>query len=206
MTSKRPKRQVRPRNLKFAIAAPKDAPAVAAPLNEAAEHLTNLYGRGHWSGQTSKRGVLPSITPPVSGVRRQVTSRVLIAFAPGRRRHILGTLRLATKKPWAIDVSHFTEVKRALYLTGMAVRPGAQRQGIGRRMLEEAARMARTWPSDARSHSPQAIRLDAFDTNRAHDAEGSGAGAGGFYAKCGYREVGRVSYRGTPLIYYEQLL
>jgi hypothetical protein len=27
-----------------------------------------------------------------------------------------------------------------------------------------------------------------------------------FYAKCGYREVGRVTYRGTPLVYFERLL
>jgi hypothetical protein len=46
---------------------------------------------------------------------------------------------------------------------------------------------ARDWPADA-------IRLDACDTP---------AGAGGFYPKCGYTEVGRVRYEGTPLIYYE---
>ena len=28
-------------------------------------------------------------------------------------------------------------------------------------------------------------------------------GPGGFYVKCGFRETGRVSYRGCPLIYYE---
>jgi hypothetical protein len=53
-----------------------------------------------------------------------------------------------------------------------------------------AARIARDWPADA-------IRLDAYDAP---------AGAGGFYATCGYTEVGRVRYRGTPLIYYELLL
>ena len=42
-----------------------------------------------------------------------------------------------------------------------------------------------------------AIRLDAFDAK---------AGAGGFYAKCGYTEVGRTSYRNAPLIYYQLLL
>jgi len=56
--------------------------------------------------------------------------------------------------------------------------------------LEEAARLARAWPADA-------IRLDAYDAE---------AGAGGFYARCGMMEVGRASYRGKPLIYYELLL
>jgi hypothetical protein len=32
------------------------------------------------------------------------------------------------------------------------------------------------------------------------------AGAGAFYAKCGFREVGRVVYRNVPLIYFEMLL
>ena len=48
----------------------------------------------------------------------------------------------------------------------------------------------RRWPA-------QAIRLDAFDAE---------AGAGLFYAKCGYAERGRVTYRNVPLIYYERLL
>lgn len=32
------------------------------------------------------------------------------------------------------------------------------------------------------------------------------AGAGEFYAECGFREVGRVVYRKTPLAYYELVL
>jgi len=113
------------------------------------------------------------------------TSHVLVACEDTE---IVGTLRLATKKPWAIDTSYFTKCRRPLYLVGMAVAPAKQRKGIGRSCLEEASRFARTWPADA-------IRLDAFD-----------AGAGGFYARCGYTEVGRASYRNNPLIYYELLL
>jgi hypothetical protein len=48
----------------------------------------------------------------------------------------------------------------------------------------------RAWPGDA-------IRLDAYDAE---------AGAGKFYAKCGFRERGRVVYRKTPLIYFELIL
>lgn len=106
-----------------------------------------------------------------------------------RGRRLVGTLRLATKKPWAIDVSYFSAVERPLYLLDMAVKPEVQRQGIGRAMLEEARRLARAYPADA-------IRLDSYD---------SPAGAGPFYARCGFAEVGRVVYRGTPLIYFEWL-
>lgn len=103
---------------------------------------------------------------------------------------IVATLRLATKKPWAIDVSYFTAVERAIYLHDMAVDPSRQRHGIGRALIDEAKAIARSWPA-------QAIRLDAYDAPH---------GAGDFYARCGFREVGRVTYRKTPLIYFEFLL
>ena len=103
---------------------------------------------------------------------------------------IVATFRLATKKPWAIDTSYFTKCERPLYLLGMAVAPARQHQGIGRRCLEEAERIARAWPADA-------IRLDAYDAE---------AGGGPFDQRCGYTERGRASYRNTPLIYYELLL
>lgn len=112
---------------------------------------------------------------------------MLVARSGGR---IVGTLRLATKKPWAIDRKYFTQVRRPVYLTDMAVDPAVQRTGIGRQLLEYAASVTRSWPADA-------IRLDSYDAN---------AGAGPFYAKCGLREVGRVTYRGTPLIYFEMVL
>ena len=115
------------------------------------------------------------------------TSRVLVA-RDGR--NIIGTLRLETKKPWAIDLAYFKSVNRALYLHDMAVTPDLQRGGIGRQLVEEAKAVARAWPSEA-------IRLDAYDSD---------AGAGPFYSKCGFLEVGRKSYRGVPLIYFELIL
>ena len=102
----------------------------------------------------------------------------------------MATLGLATKKPWPIDTSYFTPFSRPLYLLGMAVSPAKQRQGLGRRCFEEAKNMTRVWPAEV-------IRLDAYDAV---------AGAGGFYAQCGCTEVGRVTYRNTPLIYYEYLV
>ena len=77
-----------------------------------------------------------------------------------------------------------------VYLTDMAILPDVQGQGIGRCCLERVVEIARSTPADA-------IRLDAYDAE---------AGAGRFYERCGFREVGRVSYRGVPLVYYERLL
>ncbi|HYN81885.1 MAG TPA: GNAT family N-acetyltransferase [Gemmatimonadaceae bacterium] len=99
-------------------------------------------------------------------------------------------MRLATKKPWAIDVSCFSPVKRPLYLTGMAVSVAHQGEGLGQLAVEDALAVARAWPADA-------IRLDAYDAE---------AGAGPFYARCGFRERGHVVYKSDPLVYYEFLL
>jgi GNAT superfamily N-acetyltransferase len=162
---------------KLQLATNDDAAPLATLHNAVADHLTSLHGRGPWSGHGTEKGVLYAMR----------TSRVFVAR---HRSEIIATLRLATKKPWAIDTSYFTPCQRPLYLLGMAVAPAKQRQGIGRRCLEEARRLAKAWPADA-------IRLDAF---------AGPAGAGGFYARCGCTEMGRVTYRDAPLIYYEILL
>src|SRR5580658_7730968 len=163
--------------LLFSLATPDDAPELAALHTAAAADLTERYGPGFWSNGPTERGVIANMR----------YARILI----GRKgKSIIGTLRLANKKPWAIDVSYFTPVKKAIYLTGMAVLPRLQRQGIGRLLLQKAVEEARGWPADA-------IRLDAFNAD---------AGAGGFYARCGFLEVARVIYKKDPLIYFEIVL
>ncbi len=158
-------------------ATPADAPAVAALRNATAEDLTARHGRSWWSGHTTEKGVLSDL-------------RTSSVFVTRRRGRIVATFRLTTKKPWAIDRAYFTNVARPLYLLSLAVAPDLQRRGVGRACLDHAATLARRRPADA-------IFLDAFD---------HAAGARDFYAKCGYREVGRGSYRGVPLVYFELLL
>lgn len=77
-----------------------------------------------------------------------------LVLAARQGEEMVAVLRLATKKPWAIDGERFQPVPRALYLTDMAVAPGLQRRGVGRTLMEEAVAAARVWPADA-------IRLDA---------------------------------------------
>jgi GNAT superfamily N-acetyltransferase len=163
--------------LRFRDATPDDVPTIAALHNAAAGALTARYGVGHWSSFVTERAVLLA----------QRHARVRVG-REGKR--ILTVLRLATKKPWSIDVAYFTPVKRPLYLTGMTVSVAHQGQGLGRLAVEDACTVARDWPADA-------IRLDAYDAD---------AGAGRFYAKCGFRERGHVVYKGDPLVYYECLL
>ena len=154
-----------------------DVAAIAALHNAAAGALTARFGEGHWSHLTTERGTASSLRHARVRVGRE-----------GRR--ILTVLRLATKKPWAIDVSYFTPVKKPVYLTGLTVSVAHQGKGLGRLALEDAIAVACRWPAGA-------MRLDAYD---------AAAGAGEFYAACGFRERGRVRYKGDPLIYYELLL
>jgi GNAT superfamily N-acetyltransferase len=161
----------------FELATPADALALAELRALAARELTEQYGHGHWSGEPTERGARAELRYAQVWIARD-------------GRDAVGTFRLATRKPWAIDTSYFTECRRPLYLTSMAVRPDFQRRGLGRRCVEKAVRAARAWPADA-------IRLDAYDAD---------AGAGAFYLKCGFRETGRKTYRSDPLIYYELIL
>ena len=161
----------------FRDATLKDVPAIAALHNAAAGALTARFGEGHWSSLVTERGTALS----------QRHARVRVGKEGTR---ILTVLRLATKKPWAIDTSYFSPVKRALYLTGMTVAVAHQGKGLGRLALEDAVVVARGLSADA-------IRLDSYDAD---------AGAGLFYSKCGFSERGRVVYKGDPLVYYELLL
>lgn len=160
--------------LRLERAAATDADAIAALRNATAQDLTARYGHGHWSSDSTARGVIVDMRHSMVCVARQ-------------NDRIVATLRLAMKKPWAIDKKYFSPCNRPLYLTSMAVEPSLQGRGLGRRCVEEVRRIAEAWPADA-------IRLDAYDAD---------AGAAGFYRKCGFREVGRVTYRKIPLVYFE---
>jgi len=140
-------------------------------------HLVRQFGEGFWAARTTERGTLAAMK------RGSV-------FVSRNRGRIAASLTLSTRRPWAIDAKYFHPSVRPLYLTAMAVDPRQQGKGLGRLCMEEARRIAREWPADA-------IRLDAWD---------AAAGAGDFYRKCGYREVGRAAYRKTQLIYFELLL
>lgn len=161
----------------FVRATADDAAALATLHTSANADLTARFGVGPWSRGSTERGVL-------SMMRRAMVVAVHL------QKDVVGTFALQTKKPWAIDLSYFSRVKRPLFLTSMAVDSKHQRKGIGRSSIEEARRLASQWPTDA-------IFLDAWDAD---------AGAGEFYRKCGFREAGRAVYKGAPLIYFEMLM
>jgi len=161
--------------IELLAAAPADATTIAALRIRVAERLTERYGAGHWSNA----GTIASVNHAL---------RHGGLFVARRQAQVIATLILTSRKPWAIDPQYFTPTRRVLYLTSMAVEPALQGKGIGRACLAAALEIAR-------ARGAEFIRLDAYD---------AAAGAGGFYAECGYREVRRVTYRKTPLIYYER--
>ena len=158
-------------------ATPDDANDILSLRAAVNEHLKSQFGEGYWLSGGTIKGVLFQM------------KRATIYIARNRGA-LIATLALSTRKPWAIDRKYFHPSKKPLYLTAMAVHPRYQRKGIGRQCVDQARQIAAKWPSDA-------IRLDAYDT---------AAGAGEFYRKCGFREVGRAVYRVAPLIYFEMLM
>ena len=154
-----------------------DIPALLQLRRAVDADQARRFGSDRWTTSISERSV----------ARQLNSSRILVARRDGR---IVGTLRIATKKPWAIDLECFTPVARAVYLHDVEVEPARQRSEVGRRLMERAKAAAREWRADA-------IRLDAYD---------GPSGGGPFYEKCGFTEVGRKVYRGVPLVYFECVL
>jgi len=158
-------------------AQPADVPALVELRAVAAAALTIRHGRGPWSAISTERGIYWEM-------------KTATVFAICEDRLVVGCVRVGTRKPWAIDPEYFTHCARPLYLTSMIIVPEKQGCGVGRACLVEMEKMARCWAADY-------LRLDAYDAP---------AGAGGFYRRCGFVEVGRASYRGTPLVYLEKPL
>lgn len=160
--------------LSFRFATEGDIPGLLRLRRAVDVDQARRFGTDRWSTTITAKSV----------ARGLKSSRVLVAI---RHRRIIGTLRMETKKPWAIDLRYFTPAAKAVYLHDVDVDPQFQRLGVGRQLFEYATTAAREWPVDA-------IRVDAYDGL---------SGAGPFYARCGFAEVGRTVYRGVPLVYFE---
>ena len=159
------------------LAGSADIPALVELRTAVSRRLEEDFGPGFWCSRSTEKGAAFELRR--GGV-----------YVARRRGRLIAALTLSKRKPWAIDRSYFSASRMPVYITGMAVDARHQRRGLGRGCIEEARRLAQKLGADA-------ICLDAFDC---------AAGAGPFYAKCGFREVGRVVYRAAPLIYYEMVL
>jgi len=163
--------------IKLELATAADVADLIALHTAVVDRLRKDFGEGYWISRATEKGTLFQM-------RR---SSVYIARY---RKKIIARVALSTRKPWAIDTKYFAPCKRPLYLTSMAVHPSVQRGGVGRQCIDQAVKIAKQWPADA-------IRLDAWEES---------VGAGDFYSKCGFTEVGRATYRFAPLIYFEMML
>lgn len=163
--------------LKLQSATAADVPDLVEMRNAVNQHLASQFQGIPRASVVTEKGVSFAM------------SRATVLVARYRKKPI-ATLGLSTRKPWAIDASYFSPSAAVLYLTDMAVHPRHQRKGVGAECMRLAVEHARRWPATA-------IRLDAYDAVY---------GAGDFYHKCGFREVGRATYRSAPLIYFELVL
>jgi len=161
--------------ISIAVAKRSDAGALTALRSAVARDMTREFGEGHWSACPSRSQVL----------RQLRASHVLVAKHDDE---IIGTVRLVRPVLGIFDSSSFTAVDRPLYVLGLAVAAECRGEGIGRLLMEAAK-------DRVRSSGAQALWLDAYEHR---------AGAGSFYAKCGFRKVGRVSGE-LPLGYFEWL-
>ena len=161
----------------ISAATPGDARALVALRCAVAEEMTRVFGEGHWSARPGRAEV----------VRQLRASHVLVARLGPR---IVGTVRLVRPLLAAIDSSAFTPVEKPLYVLGLAVAPECRGRGIGRQLMDAAK-------DRALSSGAQALWLDAYD----HEA-----GAGSFYVKCGFRNVGGATHRDLRLCYFEWLV
>lgn len=160
----------------ISLATSSDTRAVTTLRTAVAHGMSEQFGEGDWSATPSEADVARTLSVSQVWVARSNTG-------------IVGTVRLARVIPWAIDSSAFTPVASSLYVLGLAVVAEARGQGVGRQLMDAAKHAASL-------STAEALWLDAYD---------HAAGAGPFYLKCGFRQVGRTLHRPMPLIYYEWL-
>lgn len=155
-----------------------DARTIESIRRAAAADLTARFGVGAWSSVTSLRRI------------QQLAGRGQIYLVEEARVPV-ATFLLADRRPPFCRLDWFADRKApACYMRHFAVHPERQGRGVGRLVLAEIERLAR-------ARGAEALRFDAYRGE---------AGAGPFYAKCGYAHVHSGSVEGVALDFYEKRL
>jgi GNAT superfamily N-acetyltransferase len=133
--------------------------------------MQERYGDDRWAPPINEGGVLRLFKGPR---KRKSDGETLSKILVGKiRGEIVALTRMQTKRPWAFDLKYFTAGAKAVYLGDVEVSPKWQGQGFGTQLMAAAVDHARAWSVDA-------VRTSAYD---------GAAGAGPFYAKCGFRDT-----------------
>src|SRR5690348_9206803 len=99
--------------IRLKAASPADVISIVELRAAVAGKLTADFGAGPWSRASTDKSVLFDMR----------NSKLFVAR---EGKEVIATLRLTTKKPWAIDRSYFAASHRPLYLLSMAVSPNLQ--------------------------------------------------------------------------------
>jgi GNAT superfamily N-acetyltransferase len=169
-------------------ATPKDVAEILALRLAVGAFMQERYGDSRWAPPIREGSVRRLFKGPRT---RKSDGETLIKILVGKSRgEIVALTRMQTKKPWGFDLKYFTPGAKAVYLGDVEVSPKCQGQGFGTQLMATVVDHARGRPVGA-------VRTSAYD---------GAAGAGPFYAKRGFREMGRVTYRTIPMIYFVILL
>ncbi|MEU9076563.1 GNAT family N-acetyltransferase [Kitasatospora sp. NPDC004745] len=128
--------------------------------------VTNAGGAVGFVAPVTEEEVWDTAEQQFAGVRPDGPDRMLVAHESGTGR-LVGVLFFESMRFELME--HWRMLKRVM------VHPDFQGRGYGAELLAEAERVARRW-------GLQSLRLTAR----------GGQGLEGFYARSGYREVGRV--------------
>jgi len=165
-----------------------DVPEILSLRLAVGARMQERYGDDRWAPPITEGSVRRLFKGPRI---RKSDGETLIKIIVGRSRgEIVALSRMQTMKPWGFDPKYFDCGAKAVYLGDVEVSPKYQGQGFGSQLMAAVIEHARVWPVDA-------VRTSAYD---------GAAGAGPFYAKCGFREVGRVTYRKVPMVYFEMMI
>jgi len=157
---------------------PDEVLAVHDLRQRAADELTRLHGRGHWSGV----GALPTL-------RAHAEANAL--FGVESAGALVATFTLSDRKIGFYHEDWFADPDApAIYLTNMAVDLEHQRSGVGRWAVARIEDIGR-------ERGARALRFDAY---------AGPAGASRFYEKCGCSCVHRGTVNEVDLEYFEKVI
>lgn len=156
------------------------ASAIEDLWREAALDLVKRLGEGHWGNFPNLRGVRARIRS------RESSKRLFVGLVEGQ---VVATISVSAKEPlfWKQKLWREPGVK-GLAVFDLTVRPGRQRQGIGRSLMQYAEDFAQ-------KEGFAFVRLDAYLDNPFSNA---------FYDSIGYENRGSFVFRGAGLVQYEK--
>jgi len=155
-----------------------DTDVLHSILVDCGTEMRDRLGLTHW---------VPAFPRPL--FEEQVAKGNVFAVGDRKSGELVATFTLSRDVPPFCDSSLWSKAgEPALYMTHLAVRPGDQRRGIGRRCVAHAEHIC----------SVEGLRSLRFDALAEHEALLR------FYARLGFLEVGRYEVFAREMVAFEK--